>query len=467
MLRALVIAYHFPPIGGGGVQRTLRFARYLSEFGVQPVIMTGPGEHEGQWTPTDPTIVAKVADVPVIRASVPPPPPGRRIGRAVDRILGRHDAYIRWWIDSIVRCGRSHGEGIDVILGELVPYETAFGVERLGRLLGVPWIADLQDPWALDEMWLYPSVIHRLADRSRMRSTLRTAAAVVMNTPEAAERLRTAFPEFRDRRVVSISNGFDAEDFLGPSLPRDDGSFRIVHSGTLHTDFGLRHRKTRRLRQILGGMPVSGVDFLTRSHVFLLQAVDAVTRSDPALRSVIEVHLVGVVSEADRAAAAAYPFVRFHGYRSHAESISLLRSADLLFLPMQDLPVGLRAGLVPGKAYEYMASGTPILAGVPDGDARDLLLSVGTATVCRPADVECLASALRLELERWQARAPRSQPDPSVLERFEARRLTSDLAALLKEVVGAPQAPSDGCELTLATEDVERTVVSAAGRPNA
>src|SRR5947209_5704015 len=116
----------------------------------------------------------------------------------------------------------------------------------------------------------------------------------------------------------------------------------------------------------------------------------------------------------------------------------LLRSADLLFLPMQDLPPGTRAGIVPAKTYEYMASGTPILAGVPDGDARDLLAAAGTATLCRPGATGCLASALRERVAAWRRGSPVPQPDESVLARYEYRRLTAELADLVKEVVLNP-----------------------------
>ena len=349
-------------------------------------------------------------------------------------MIGRRGVFVRWWIDSVKRFERAPGQEIDVILGELGPYETSFGVEKLAARLGVPWVADLQDPWALDEMRLYPTALHRLADRRRMRSTLRSAAAVVMNTPEAAARLLSAFPELRRQRVVSITNGFDAKDF-GQSVPeREDSAFRIVHSGSLHTDLAQQERTAGRIRRRLGGMPVPTVDFRTRSHVYLMEAVDEVLRTDPSLQRVVEVHLVGATTDADRQAAARYPFVHFDGHKPHAEAVSLLRTADLLFLPMQDLPVGVRAGLVPGKTYEYIASGTPILAAVPDGDAREILLSVGTATVCRPPDVDCLVRALRERIQAWRDGAPRPQPDPAVLARFEARNLTSQLAALLHEV---------------------------------
>ena len=440
LLSVLIVAYHFPPIGGGGVQRAAKFARYLPEFGVRPIVLTGSGVHADRWTPDDPTMLGEVADLDVVRAGAEPRPTSSGWRWRLERTLGLDSAFSRWWIDSIVRDGQPAGRDVDVILAELVRYEAAFGAERLARSLGIPWVADLQDPWALDEMWLYPSAYHRLKDRGRMRRTLRTAAAVVMNSPEAAARLIAAFPEFSDRLVVSITNGFDAEDFRQPVRPRDDGVFRIVHSGYMHTDQGLRQRRIGGVRRLLGGMPVPGIDFLTRSHVFLMQAVDAAMREDPTLNDLIEVHLVGQLTQADRDAAAPYPFVRLLGYKSHAESVAIVRGADLLFLPMHDLPAETRAGLVPGKAYEYMGSGRPILAAIPDGDAREYLGAVGTATICRPAAVDCMTAAIRKYVGAWREGTPSAEADPTVLASFERRQLTGELARVLLDVGAGPGA---------------------------
>jgi glycosyltransferase involved in cell wall biosynthesis len=435
VVRVLLVSYHFPPIGGGGVQRVSMLARYLPEFGVLPVVLTGPGLSADHWTPDDPTLLEEVRDVPVVRVEGPLPASSGGVRATAERLIASPGPFSTWWARSVATAGVAAGRDVDAVIGELIPYPTAFGVERLARRLGVPWIADLQDPWALDEMWLYSSAFQRLLDRHRMRSTLGTAAAVVMNTPEAARRLRAAFPEFRNRSVVSITNGFDAADFPLPPPRRDDGTFRIVHSGYLHTGFGLRHRKTRTARRLLGGLPVPSVDFLTRSHVYLLAAVDAVVRDDASLAGVLEVHLLGPVTDDDRAVAAPYPFVRFHGYVPHAQATELVRTADLLFLPMQDLPPGTPAGLVPGKTYEYMGSGVPILAAVPDGDAREMLTAVGTASVCRPADVTCLASSIRARIDEWRKGGPLTAPDPTVLARFERRQLASEMAALVGTVV--------------------------------
>jgi glycosyltransferase involved in cell wall biosynthesis len=147
------------------------------------------------------------------------------------------------------------------------------------------------------------------------------------------------------------------------------------------------------------------------------------------------VHLAGVIGEGDRAVLPE-DVVHAHGYLPHAQTLALLRSADLLVLPMHDLPAGARSRIVPGKTYEYLGAGRPILGALPDGDARDLLVEAGNAVLCRPGDVEAMA---RLILEQV-ARAARGEPVPApradVLARYERRALTTRLAAVFDEVAG-------------------------------
>jgi glycosyltransferase involved in cell wall biosynthesis len=360
--------------------------------------------------------------------------------RLLARLLGLRSKADRWWIDGAIAIGRE--ASVDLVLGELVPYTTADAAATLARELGVPWVADLQDPWALDEMWQYPTALQRLADLRRMRKLLGSAAAIVMNTPEAAVRLTRRLPDLREKIVVSIPNGFDAADFASEAPTRDDGAFRIVHTGYLHTEFGLAHRRRGWLRRLLGGLPVPTVDYLARSHVYLLEAVNRLLAEDRSLRSQLEVHLVGVLSKTDERVAASCPVVHLHGYRPHGETVDLVRTADLLFLPMHDLPPGTRAGLVPGKTYEYLASGRPILAAVPDGDARDLLAEAGTALLCRPRDTAAMAEAIRSEVARWRHGRPVRPARPDIVNRYERRRQAEAFADVLGQVLGEPTPPT-------------------------
>jgi hypothetical protein len=419
------------------VQRSVKFVRHLPALGYLPIVVTGSGRASDRWTPSDGSLAAEIGqDLEVLRVPGPEPPvatPGWR-GRAA-RIFDRDTAYTRWWVNGAVEVGRRRAGKVDLVFGELVPYTTSEAAARLSAELGVPWVADLQDPWALDEMWLYPSAVHLRRAERRMRRVLATASAIIMNTPEARERVRWRFPELAERLAPSITNGFDQEDFAGPEPIRDPTKFRIVHTGYLHTESGYALRRSRRRRRALGGMPFPEVDFLPRSHVFLLEAIDRLIADEPGLTEVIEVHLAGVISALDREIAERSSICNIHGYLPHGETVELVRSADLLFLPMHDLPPGTRAGLVPGKAYEYLGARRPILAAVPDGDARDYLAAAGNARLCRPADVSRLAAAIRDEIEQWRGGRLRAEPDPKTLAQFERHLLSRQLATTLDAVL--------------------------------
>jgi glycosyltransferase involved in cell wall biosynthesis len=257
-----------------------------------------------------------------------------------------------------------------------------------------------------------------------------------MSTPEAAEQLVDRIPELRQKPVVVIPNGYDANDFTAPLPTRDDAKFRIVHTGYLHTQLGRQQRRGGLVRRVLGGT-INDVDIYTRSHVYLLQAVERLRATDPELTAPIEIHLAGVLTDSDRELADAPGLVHLHGYVTHAESIALIRTADLLFLPMQNLPQGVRATIVPGKTYEYLASGTPILGAVPDGDARDILLEAGNTLLARPDDVDGLTEALRTQLIAFHGRAPAAARNQVLVDTFEYGYLARRLASVFDDVLAS------------------------------
>jgi glycosyltransferase involved in cell wall biosynthesis len=441
MTRVLFLAYFFPPIGGAGAQRNTKVARHLPRLGYELTVVTGPGRSRYEWTPPDDTLVTEIdSDVEVIRLPAPEPPRSDGWRGRAERWLGLRSPWLTWWDDHAFVAALEHGQDADVVYASLAPFGTARTAVRIARELGKPLIVDLEDPWALDEMLIYPSALHRRLAVRAMRRALEDADAVVMNTPEAAARVLETFPELRTKPVVAIVNGFDAADFAVPTAARTDGVFRIVHTGSLHTDLGARHRRLARVRGILGGA-VPGVDLLTRSHVYLLEAVDRVLCARPELADRIELHLAGRLTPADEAAIGDRQFVRRHGFVCHGETIALMRSANLLFLPMHDVPPGRRVAIVPCKTYEYLASGRPILAAVPDGDARDLLAAAGNALLCRPNDVDAMERHLRSALEGFDTGRPVASPNEDVLARVERRQLTKRLADLIDDVAGRARMP--------------------------
>jgi glycosyltransferase involved in cell wall biosynthesis len=438
MTRILLLAYYFPPIGGAGAQRNTKVAKYLPGLGYDLTVVTGPGASGRRWTPIDESLGGEIDPrVRVARVAETEPPRGatRKFAR-VERWLRVGTAWQAWWERNAVPLAIEIGRDADLVYASLAPFETADAAVEVARRLGLPLVLDLEDPWALDEMFLQETALHARLELRAMRRALSAADGIVMNTPEAVRRVRERFPRLPDVPITAILNGYDAADFDGVAPARDDETFRIVHTGSLHS-WG----KPRLTRRLLGGEP-AGVNVLSRSLMHLLPALGAALDTRPDLRDRVEIHLAGSLTASDRADLAAAPArVVEHGFLSHPESVALLRTADLLFLPMHDYP-GRRVAIVPCKTYEYLGSRRPILAAVPEGDARDMLLEAGNATVTSPTDEVALASALVAALDAWQAGLPAQPPSPSLVKRIERRHLMGELEQFIGRIVRADERPA-------------------------
>ena len=425
MKQILVLAYYFPPLGGAGVQRTASFVRHLRAHGYRCVVVTGPSDGGPEWAPADESVSTEVpADTSVLRVPGPVPGAGLRWAARGRRWLARPTPFATWWIEGAAAAAKDALSESALVYASMSPFESAEAARRLARAAGVPWVADLRDPWALDDWTVYPSALHRLVERRRMRSSLADAAAVVMNTPEAAKALRSAAPELAPR-TETIPNGWERDDFEGPPPVRSDHAFRIVYAGYSHVAGGVRHERRGALRRLLGGT-APGLDVLARSHVPLERALERLHGGGPEAGPRIELHVAGP-------APASVPsgHVVDHGYLPHVEAVELMRSADLLYLAMHGLPDGARTRTVPGKTYEYLAARRPILAALPDGDARDLLTGLPNVFLCRPSDVACLARGVAAATAGELGAGPPEQ----LLAQYERRALARKLAEVFDRVL--------------------------------
>jgi glycosyltransferase involved in cell wall biosynthesis len=441
MIRILFISYYFPPVGGTGVQRAQKFVQYLPEEGFLPVVITGPVPRKDRWAPVDPTMSEKVSPmIPVHRVTEPTPPAPSRLRSRLERWLTIRSAFENWWSRSATDLACKVSDGSQLIFATMSPFESAQVASEASSRLKIPWVADLRDPWALDDIQIYPTRLHRRLEMAKMERLLSTASAIIMNTPTAAEAVKAAFPGLQRQKILSITNGFDGEDFCESVAPRTDGTFRIVHSGGMFTGSGLQLR-SRKFYRLLGGVE-PGVDILTRSPEYLLKAVEEWTVQRPEVVNDLEIILAGSLTPEDRASvksSRAAASVQFPGFLSHDRSLHLIRTANLLFLPMHNLPIGTRCRSIPGKTFEYIASGRPILAAVPDGDARDFLGQCGTGMLCRPDDVRGMLEILDRAYSDWKSGRVTACVDKQYVSRFERRALTADLTEVFHTVLGKNQ----------------------------
>lgn len=428
--RVAIVSYYFPPIGGAGTQRAAKLCRYLGDFGWMPTVVccapTGDGAARG--------VSAAYLDDRMADSDVP-------VGIRVERIEGENH---RTWLDKAQAYVESLVEGrqIDVVLVTMSPFWMAPLVERLASR--APVVVDLRDPWALDGVPIYRHKWQWKADFEAMARTLRAASDVVMNTDEARRAALDAFDGLDADRVHVITNGFDRADFeAAEPADRPDGArFVLVHTGTFLTGQAVAPAGVvGRLKRTIHYRP-EPIRPLGRSVGPVLEAIDLLRSERPELMEGFRFVHVGNLDAATKAwidASPAKDLVEPVGYLPHDASISRLLSADALFLHLHGLPPGHRARIVPGKTYEYLASGRPILGALPEGDARDLLMGRERCLLADPCDARTIADALATLIERGGDLAERPLGDPG-LGPFERREIARRMAGVLSTAIGATPA---------------------------
>lgn len=425
-MRVLVVTYYFPPSGGAGVQRPTKWVRYLPAHGVAPTVLT---VRAGAYPHLDP---AMAADVPpgVLVVRTPAPDPfalyGRLTGRSrADAVaarthrVGDSEAWLerlaRWvranvfvpdarvgWVPFAVRAARRlHARTpFDAVVTTGPPHSAHLVGRHLARAHGVPWVADFRDPWTDIH---YVGALGRGAraearDRRLEASVLAEADALLTVSEPLARRLREragATP------VHVVRNGFDPADFAGPSpVPRAD-AFEIAYVGTLFAT------------------PASLLDALA---------------DEP--RAVLRI--LGTVPDDFGAAVA----TRGLGRRvtveppvPHGEAVAAMRRAHLLLLTVE-AAWSYADAVVPGKTYEYFASGRPVLGLGPPGEAADLLAAAGAGAMLAPDDAPALRAALGAHVDAWARGTPLAGAAPDRLGPYDRRAQAGVVAEVLRDVAG-------------------------------
>jgi glycosyltransferase involved in cell wall biosynthesis len=383
-LKLLLVTMYFPPAGGGGVQRPLKFATHLPAHGIETHVLA----------PDDPKWVH-------VDAELKPPTQawihrarylGPRSRRLADELHGRSgldllsrralslsrrvlvpDENVTWNLTAIptaIRIVRQ--EGIDVVLTTSPPNSVQLVGAAVKAATGVRWVADLRDSIAAHPHRRVESAAVRAKERVSdqvARLVARQADAIVAASDAIADEARGLEPR---GVVVPVLNGADFDDFAGLEYRRGD-RFRITHTGSF---FGKRDP-----RPFLTAFAQAGLD-------------DAVAR------------FVGDFRASDREWAEGLGLgdrLELHEYVPRRESLRLQRDSDALLLLIPDAG-GRGRGVLSGKVFEYLAAERPILAAVPpDGAAAELIEETGAGVVAPPDDVEALRAALVRLHASWRA----------------------------------------------------------------
>lgn len=439
----LLVTYYFPPAGGSGVQRMLKITKYLPQFGWKPLVLTVredadyPVRDTSLWSdvPEGTTVLrTRITEFyrlyrNIARTERPlegsPRSPHEGLAARMLRTLRAGfllpDGRIGWLPHAVGPGTRlARRSGARAILSSGPPFTANLIGGLVRRRTGLPWVQDFRDPWTRAPYYpVRPRLSQRL-DEWLEHWTLRNATRTLAVNRTILEDFRARYPDTESERLITLTNGFDEEDFAGIERRWPD-RMTLVHTGTLYAA-----RDPHALRAALSD--------LCREEEGFAGGVELVLagRTDP---SMIEAFRVPPL---DR-------LVRDVGYLPHAESLRLLRAAHLCLLFIGDEPQS--RGMLTGKLFEYLGSGTAILAIAPEeGEAAEVIRRCRAGKVFAPADGPGIREWLRRCWRRFRAGDHLfEEPDTAQVARFGRRSLAGQLAAILDSVTEGVSPRPSGC----------------------
>ena len=437
MKRVLIISYYWPPTGGSGVQRWVKFAKYLPEEGWQPVIYTPENPEQ---LAIDTSLEAEVPeDTEVIKTHIIEPyelykKVLRKSGHSkeaveVNPVNAQHKSFLQkaamWvrgnlfrpdprclWIRPSVRFLKKYlaEHPVDLIVSTGPPQSMHLIGLRLARETGLPWIADFRDPWTRIFYFKHLQMTRATEKwHERMeKKVLDEASTVVAVSPLVQQ----DFQAMTDTPVELITNGFDECDFsFEPCTEAYGGAsqeFTITHTGLFAAD----------------GNPTVLWDVLAEK-----------CHADEAFRKLLRIKLIGKTDDQilkalkDRGLEESLINM---GYQTHSIAVEQQRQASVLILPLRKEPE--YRAVLPGKLFEYLASQRPILGiGQPDGAMAMIVNETGTGTVIDWNDKEGISQYIE---QCWKRHLEgRLSSDGADLSRFTRRSLTRRMAGLFDKII--------------------------------
>jgi glycosyltransferase involved in cell wall biosynthesis len=445
--RLLLIAYNFPPVGGAGVQRPAKWAKYLGQAGWDVTVLTT----ENPSVPVrDESLLHDLpADVNIIRARTWEPDyrvkknliqqstttPGlvQRIKNAARGLASRcvkialqPDPQVLWNYDAI-RVGskalREHPH--DAILVTAPAYSSFYIGAALKRRFGLPLVLDYRDEWDLSGKYLENAQrdwISRLIQSRMQRRLLCRADAVVATTQRSTQALAEKLADLRHPISAScIYNGFDTEDFAPSEVASQDaacdamrperGKFRLVYIGTLWN--------------------------LTDINP-LVCAIEHLDNHDPQLSAKLELVCVGrktpeQLAMLNRLKNTAAKLITID-YCEHSQALQWLRSASSLCLLLSDVPGADR--VVPAKLFEYLAIRKDMLTISPSGETAEIVRRFYPQGQFAPNQVHEISHWLKQRLVAHRDTQP-ALINESALDEFSRKSQTRQLADLLNTLVAS------------------------------
>lgn len=423
MLKVLVITYYFPPLGLSGVQRTLKFVKYMKKYGWEPTVLT---TGNAGYFAHDNTLLkeAEHAGVKIIRTEAfdpnsllskfgtikVPPEKVRKLLNRLSQTFFIPDNKKSWSKKAFQKAKEIlEKENFDVVYITAPPFSSFYYLRKLKKLFNIPIHFDYRDLWFESYFSFYPTPIHKWMHKRMEYLSLKAADKITVTNRRIKEKIIKdhKFVTFND--VVILPHGYDLEDFENVQpVPKPNDKMILTYSGIF-------------------------MEYNTPKY-FLL-AFKKLTRERPDIASKINLHFVGYLRRENQKLILKLDleeYVKDHGYMSHKDAVRKLISSDVLWLM-----VGKKKNIdaiLPGKLLEYVGSKKPIIGCVPDGAAKNILEEYGASFITEPDDIDEIKNTLIKVYELYK-KSELPSPNDEMLQKYRRDYITEQLTKQMQSIV--------------------------------
>ena len=431
MKKVLIVTYYFPPSGGPGVQRVLKFVKYLPEFGWQPVVLT---VQDGDYPARDESLLAeipqhaivyrtkifepyrlyrkltgKAANTPVDVENIPQGGKKKSLTESLAEFVRSTffipDARIGWYPYAVPQGLKIIKEqNIEAIYSSSPPYTTSVIARKLHRATRIPWVAGFRDPWtgflSTPDRWFIPRAI----DERLERAVFNDANAIEAAWRGILKDVTGKVPGIDQKKLVYHPNGFDREDYPTLKLKKNK-RFTVTYTGSM---YGKRNPRT--FLQAVEGLVSDGKVDPRKIHLKFIGRFGSEVREMLARSSIHD--SIEVIS-----------------YLPHSESVEALLRSDALLLIVDEADGS--DEIVPGKVFEYIGAQRPIIGLAPEGAIAGLMRETRSGLVAANQDIPAIQAAFIECYANFLYHKPNFEQDREAVKQYDRREITRQLAALL------------------------------------
>ncbi|CAM1349296.1 glycosyltransferase family 4 protein [Tenacibaculum halocynthiae] len=423
-MKVLIVTYYWVPAGGSGVQRWLKFVKYLRSFGIEPVIYTVEN-------PNYPLVDTSLSiDVPenieVIKSPILEPnnllsrfkkkgsqtsagflnPNPTFFGKVLQYIRANYfipDARKFWVKPSVKKLKNYLKENtVDILITTGPPHSMHLIGLQLKKELGIKWAADFRDPWTdIDYFHQLPLTKKSIKKHHKLeKEVLKKADAILV----IGKTMKENYSDYSNKIYV-VTNGYDNEEDQKEKINLDE-TFSITHIGLMNAD---------------------------RNPKILWEVLDEICKENVQFSNDLEIKLIGKVAKEIDETLEKYSFkgVKKINYVPHNEVLNYQKKSQILLLAVNNVPSA--KGIITGKIFEYLQAKRPILAiGPENGDLAEIL------NVTNSGDIVSFDNKRKLKIIITNLynsyKAQNLTVDSKDIGKFHRQELTRQLTEILKEI---------------------------------